>query len=573
MILLLMAPFMIMGEHSYNERIRNLKNIPDKSLTDSVKVILYNLSLERRETEMKGTRTLLAMDDVLKGENYFLVMRHYAKIAPSNNQALIDSCLRFVRDHHLGSYVSSLYVLKSTFFKNAGIYDSAMIYTLHARDEAVEYGNIEQEANVLHLLGDLYFSTGLFSKARRYYTEVQKVKGSVEVWNSWRHRVITNNLGLIALKEGNYSQALRLFDESRKEAGNQLNTKYDSVSLAYIFLLKAQALFHLKDYRQTNAYIDSSLFISEKAEDHSELFNLYVLKARLYLNEDNAKKAKEFIDSANNFAGVAKITQAEKNEILLLMSDIYVALGEPGKAMEYMRSYAIANDSLFKELKFAQISQIQSENEYVLLKIRYKDIRTERIVYFLFGILAITIIAIISILYLRIRKKNKLLVALAIKSAGGMKNPDNKQSTFPETKKGVTEFHTSDVKQQQLVTEFARLVETEKLFLQSDLSLQKVAELLGTNRTYLSKAINLELNQRFTIYINRLRIKEAINIISQRDFPKPHISNLAENVGFGSRTSFLSSFWKHTGMLPSTFITNYKQLLREGVDYREDQEL
>ncbi len=564
LILLLMAPFMIMGEHSYNERIKNLKNIPDKSLTDSIKVILYNLSLEMRETEMRGTRTLLTMDDVLKGENYFLVMRHYAKIAPSNNQALIDSCLRFARDHHLGSYVSSLYVLKSTFFKNAGIYDSAMIYTLHARDEAVQYGNIEQEANVLHLLGDLYFSTGLFSKARRYYTEVQKVKGSVEVWNSWRHRVITNNLGLIAMKDGNYIQALRLFDESRKETGNQLHTKYDSVSLAYIFLLKAQALFHLKDYRQASAYIDSSLFISENTEDHSELFNLYVLKARLYLNENNGKKAKEFIDSANNFVGVAAITQAERNEVLLLMSDIYRALGEPGKAMAYMRSYAIANDSLFKELKFAQISQIQSENEYVLLKNRYKDIRTERIVYFLFGIVAIIIISIISMLYLRIRKKNKLLVSLAIESAGSKKKPDNKQTTFPETKDNVTESHSFDVKQQQLVTEFARLVETEKLFLQSDLSLQKVAELLGTNRTYLSKAINLELNQSFTTYINRFRIQEAIKVISQHNSPKPHINKLAADVGFSSRTSFLSSFWKHTGMLPSTFITNYKQLFREG---------
>jgi YesN/AraC family two-component response regulator len=180
---------------------------------------------------------------------------------------------------------------------------------------------------------------------------------------------------------------------------------------------------------------------------------------------------------------------------------------------------------------------------------------------------------IISILYLRIRKKNKLLVALAIESAGGMKNPDNEQSTLLETKEDVTESHTSDVKQQQLVTEFARLVETEKLFLQNGLSLQKVAELLGTNRTYLSKAINLELNHSFTTYINRLRIQEAINIISQHNSPKPHINTLAADVGFSSRTSFISSFWKHTGMLPSTFITNYKQLYRESGNFPKAKEL
>jgi AraC-like DNA-binding protein len=61
-----------------------------------------------------------------------------------------------------------------------------------------------------------------------------------------------------------------------------------------------------------------------------------------------------------------------------------------------------------------------------------------------------------------------------------------------------------------------------------------------------------------------LLLQEAINIISHPNDPKPPVSKLAADVGFSSRTSFVSAFWKHTGMMPSTFITNYKQLLREG---------
>ena len=573
LLFFMMVPLAIMGNHSFDERIRNLKNISGKSLTDSVSDILYDLTLESKVTEMKFTHTLLMMDDILKEETYFLVMRHYAKIAPSNNQALIDSCLRFARNNNLGGYISSLYVLKSTFFNKVFIYDSAMIYTLRARDEAVKYGNIEQQANVLHLLGDLYFNTGLFPKARQYYAEVQEVKGSDEVWNAWRRRVIRNNLGQIEMNDGNYYKALGLFDESRKETGNQMNTKVDSLALAYIYLLRAQALFHLRDYQKTNATIDSSFAISEKTEDHTGLFNLYVLKARLSLITDNAKRAKEFIDHAGNFADAAAITQAERNEILLLRSNIYEALGEPHIAMAYLKSYAVANDSLFKELKFAQISQIQSENEYERFKIKYEEVKNERTVYFLFGIAAVIVISIISMLYLRIRGKNKRLVALAIDSAGSLKKPKITESGFAVKWEDKNNSYALDVNQQGLVSELSRLIESDKLYLQRDFSLQKAAELLGTNRTYLSKAINLELNQSFTVYINRFRIKEAINIISQRDFPKPHINNLAENVGFGSRTSFLSSFLKHTGMLPSTFVTNYKQLLREGGIDREDQEL
>ena len=573
LFLFLMVSLIVMGQNTYEERIQNLKNIPDKSLTDSVKVILFNLSLERRETEMSGTRAMLAMDDILKGENYFLVMRHYAKIAPSNNQALIDSCMRFARNNNLGSYVSSLYVLKSTFFKTAFIYDSAMIYTLRARDEAIEYDNVEQKANVLHLLGDLYFGTGLFPKAKRYYEEVQEVKGKAEVWDSWRRRVIRNNLGLIAMKEVKYNMALRLFDESRKEIGNQLDTKFDSLSLAYIFLVKAQALFHLKDYQKTNAYIDSSLSISEKTEDHSGLFYLYVLRARLCLINNDAKSALKYIGYANNFADAAPITQAERNEILLLQSNIYVALGEPNKAMAYLNSYAIANDSLFKEFKFAQISQIQAENEYELFKIKYEDLRTERTIYFLFGIAAIVVISIISLLYFRIRLKNKRLVALAIESAGRQNNLNHKQPSVIGKTEGAIVSHSSDIHYQQLAAECARLIETEKLFLQKDLSLQNVAELLGTNRTYLSKAINLELKQNFSTYINSLRIKEAIRILSDSKSAKYNINGLSTEVGFGGRASYVSSFMKHTGMLPSTFINNYEKILKDSIIPIKNQDL
>ena len=557
-------PFSVLGNYSFEDRIRLLKERGEKSTKDSLAAILDDLSLQNRETELKFTLEMLNIKNVLNKENYFLIMRHYAKIVPSNNQALFNSCLEFARKNDLGSYISSLYVLKSTFFRKDARYDSAMVCTLQARDEAIEYGNIEQKANVLHLLGDLYYSTGLFAQAKRYYTEVWETKGTEVVWNSWRRRVIRNNLGQIEMNDGNYYKAASLFDESRKEIGNQLHTKIDSLSLGYVFLTKAQALFYLKDYVKTNAYIDSSLAIYEKLEDHSGLFNLYVLKARLSLIDGNAKKANELIGYAFNFENACTMTQAEKNDILLLRSNIYVALGEQDKAMNNLKSYALTNDSLFKEQKFAQISQIQSENEYELLKINYEEIKTERTASFLFGIAAILVILTIGKLYHGIRRKNKRLVALAIDSASSRHKHKIKQPVFIKKTEDSIKTPSSDVNYQKLANELVRLIESGRLFLQTDFSLQMAAELLGTNRSYLSKAINLELKQSFTNYINTLRINESIRLIASGNSSKQNINGLSMEVGFGNRSSFISSFYKHTGMLPSTFITNYEQVLKEG---------
>ncbi len=563
-LIFVIVPFSVLGNHSFEDRIKLLKNSSGKSTKDTLATILDDLSLQNLETELKFTSKMLDLKNELNKENYFLVLRHYAKIVPSNNQALFDSCLEFARNNDLGSYISSLYVLKSTFYRKDARYDSAMVCTLHARDEAIKYGNIEQKANVLHLLGDLYYSTGLFTKAKRYYTEVCEVKGTAVVWNSWRRRVIRNNLGQIEMNDGNYYKAASLFDESRKEIGNQLHTKLDSISLGYVFLTKAQALFYLKDYVKTNTYIDSSLAIYEKLEDHSGLFNLYVLKARLSLIDGNAKKANELIGYAFNFENGGTTTQAERNDILLLRSTIYGSLGEQAKALDGLRSYATANDSLFKAQKFAQISQIQSENEYELLKINNEDLKTERTASFLFGIAAILVILTIGKQYLGIRQKNKRLVALAIDSASGRNKHKNKQPDLIKKTEDSNKPQLSDVNYQQLANELVRLIESDKLFLQTDFSLQTAAELLGTNRSYLSKAINQELKQSFTAYINMLRINESIKMISNGNSSKQNINGLAVEVGFGSRSSFISCFYKHTGMLPSTFITNYELLLKNG---------
>jgi YesN/AraC family two-component response regulator len=106
------------------------------------------------------------------------------------------------------------------------------------------------------------------------------------------------------------------------------------------------------------------------------------------------------------------------------------------------------------------------------------------------------------------------------------------------------------------------LMSSKKLYLDSSISLQKVASALGTNRSYLSKAINLELNQGFSTTVNSLRIKEAITIITHSNSEKIGVSGLATDTGLGSRTAFIAAFSKYTGMLPSTFINNYKAICK-----------
>lgn len=73
------------------------------------------------------------------------------------------------------------------------------------------------------------------------------------------------------------------------------------------------------------------------------------------------------------------------------------------------------------------------------------------------------------------------------------------------------------------------------------LTKEKVADLLGTNRTYLSQVINEQTGQTFTQYVNRYRLDEAIRLLGD---PQADITlkGIASDVGFSSMTTFYKVF-------------------------------
>lgn len=59
-----------------------------------------------------------------------------------------------------------------------------------------------------------------------------------------------------------------------------------------------------------------------------------------------------------------------------------------------------------------------------------------------------------------------------------------------------------------------RLMHTEQLYKDNGLTLENLAERLSTNRTYVSNAFNHCAGMSFPTYVNKLRIDEAVRILS-----------------------------------------------------------
>ena len=92
------------------------------------------------------------------------------------------------------------------------------------------------------------------------------------------------------------------------------------------------------------------------------------------------------------------------------------------------------------------------------------------------------------------------------------------------------------IREHPLTQRLRTLVEDEQLFLQPDLKLDDLARKLGTNRTYLLRAIKVDLGMSFSEYINRQRIRYANNLMAQH--PNWNKADIAGRVGYSSLSTF-----------------------------------
>ncbi len=97
------------------------------------------------------------------------------------------------------------------------------------------------------------------------------------------------------------------------------------------------------------------------------------------------------------------------------------------------------------------------------------------------------------------------------------------------------------------------LNQTQRPYLNPDLTLDELAAMLGTNHTYLSAFINQHYGVNFNEYLNGLRVDYACALLLSKD---PRLSNdqIMECSGFHSRSTFYAAFKKHMGVTPAAFL-------------------
>lgn len=123
---------------------------------------------------------------------------------------------------------------------------------------------------------------------------------------------------------------------------------------------------------------------------------------------------------------------------------------------------------------------------------------------------------------------------------------------FPKyVKSGLTESLSLELKES-----LHEIFHKDKLYRRNDISLDLVAEKLGTTRHNASQLINEHFNMSFHEFVNHHRINDAKELLKKEK--ERNIIDIAYEVGYNNKVSFNKAFKKDTNLTPSQYLINTK---------------
>jgi len=142
-----------------------------------------------------------------------------------------------------------------------------------------------------------------------------------------------------------------------------------------------------------------------------------------------------------------------------------------------------------------------------------------------------------------------IVLAIFIQRALSQKVLKDSEKGLPQTNQTRVALLSAD-KMQRIASKLERAMIDDKLFLQDNLSLNKLSESICESENHISETLSQFLHTKFFQFVNGFRVEEAKRALQDRD---KLITSIAFDVGFNSKSTFNTAFKKVVGYSPSAY--------------------
>lgn len=327
-------------------------------------------------------------------------------------------------------------------------------------------------------------------------------------------------------------------------------------------------------YYEIKAKVQTEIGLIEKAAENYELakqawrnypsryLRVLVSQADFEYYRRNYVKSKELLDSVLMLSSDS-INTKERLDALWIYSYLHQKQGNLAEALNKSREFSKLKSTTYHFANARMLSEAKANYEFdrisgQLARQKLMSVKHQRNFYVAAAVAILLIVIIVSffIYHLRMKKIHSVIVG---NMRNSLKSEDVLKSRIRELEAKLVNNDEAPKKSavvQDTLTEVMNDIETlfdkDRVYTDPGLTRDSLADLLGTNSTYITRAISERYHVSFVQFVNNYRIKEAVRVLSDPDDDTP-IKAVGINVGYNSPTSFYNHFKEATGMTPAAY--------------------
>ena len=331
-------------------------------------------------------------------------------------------------------------------------------------------------------------------------------------------------------------------------------------------------------YDQAIKVYDDQLQLIDTTQYSRLIYFTHVEKAKVHAMKGDYRRAIEALKQSERIAVDLEMKDC-KLEVFQMLAQYYQQSGDHAARQHYYDQYTQLKDTLTNYQQLASVSEMEYRNELKGMEQEMSEIKHHREVMSYVTMVSLGfLMALLVLLYLVYRKNRELKhsnQSLYQKNVEMLRAEEEerrmrRQLQDKETPAAPADDADSDVKyrsshltdedKEQLLSRIQQVMENSDEIFSPDFSLERLAMLSGSRYKYVSQVINEYYEQNFNNFLNSFRIKEACKRMRDLDnYGNYTIEAISESVGFKSRSTFVTSFKRITGLTPS----QYQRMARE----------
>ncbi len=479
---------------------------------------------------------------ICKGYYYYTIIDEFEKAIK-----YADTIISLSKNSKHKSYPTLGYILKGYSYQEMGFNNKALDYFIAALDYAERKNNIKHILDIRERIATLKSISGDNEGAIIIYKDIYNsmiklpnfiTKNKTDYFYTL-YALITEYLNVEEYDSASIyiNKAIKQYQDFKPV---QNMSYYDFVHLSGV------TSYYKKEYSKS---IDSLKKAIPKIQNNDKAYAYFIL-SNIYKSQ---KKEHLFITNAiiaESLATKSKNDSSDFRELYENLIEYYKDNGEIKKELKYLNGLikfdsVINQKSLLKSeiIKKYDTPYLLNQKQKIINQLNSKATRDRNVK---IGLVSALLLFIVGGSYYYKKQRGYLKKYKALIANTTQQTP----APLPETNK--TEL-SSDILEriQNDLLQF----ESNNGFLETKLTLAKLAEQLNTNSNYLSKAVNVLKNTSFSNYLHTLRINYIVEQLKNDDTLRRYtIKAIAVEAGYSNSQSFSTAFYKQTGIYPSYFL-------------------